>query len=248
MAGLALGGGFARAMAHIGVLEVLEERGIEIEAIAGVSAGAMVGAAYASGTPLEEISALARNMRFWDVAGLAFSKMGVVSSERMNSFLRKIMRVERFEQMKIPLAVVATDLRTGEPAVFRGSGDVLLPIRASCAYPGLFRPVEQAGRLLVDGGMCMDVPSAAVRGLGAQRVLAVSLGALAVAEDPRNAWNVVNRCFQILQRRTEQEWRALSDWVIEPEVGEFGWDAFRGADAMIAVGRRAAERLVGGFG
>ncbi|MBK5291112.1 MAG: patatin-like phospholipase family protein [Acidobacteriia bacterium] len=242
--GLALGGGFARSIAHIGVLQVLEEERIPITSIAGVSAGAIIAAAYASGTPLARIEEMARKMRFNDLARWTLSRMGLVTSERMTSFLNRLLAVDRFETMKIPLAVVATDLARGHPVIFHGQGDVILPIRASCSYPGLFLPVRSNGQHLVDGGMSMDVPSAALRQIGSRYVAAVSLRTPDCALDSGNMLAVVNRCFQILQARTDQEWKKSTDLVIEPEVSEFAWDAFDKAGQLIAAGRLAARAAV----
>jgi len=237
--GLALGGGFARGIAHLGVLRVFEQHRIPVGRIAGVSAGAIVAAAYASGASVEEIAEAARSMRFKDVARWGISLLGLVGSERMAEFLKRLLKVCCFEDMRIPLAVVATDLRTGQPVVFRGRGDVLLPIRASCSYPGLFRPVRCGGHHLVDGAMTMEVPAAAVRALGATQVVSVVLP-MNGEFDPRNMLQVVNRCFQIMQRRTEQEWRRASNVVIEPDVRGMTWDGFESAERLIERGEKAA--------
>ncbi len=239
--GLAMGGGFARGIAHLGVLRVLEENRIPVHSIAGVSAGAMVAAAWASGADSHEIEKIAKAMRFQDIARWTLSRLGLVTSERMLSFLKRLLKVYSFEEMRLPLAVVATDLRTGHPVTFRDRGDALMPIRASCSYPGLFLPVQQNGRFLVDGAISMDVPAEAVRRLGATRVVSVALQAPGTVSDPRNMMQVVNRCFQILQGQTEREWRRSSDLVIEPDVSDFAWDSFGSSAALIDAGRKAAE-------
>ena len=239
--GLALGGGFARGIAHLGVLSVLEEEKIPIHCLAGVSAGAMVAAAYASGASIAEIEVMARSMRFRDVARWTVNRLGLVTSERMNSFLKRLLKVYTFEQMRIPMAVVATDLESGDPRLFRGRGDVILPIRASCSYPGLFLPIRWGDRHLVDGAISMDVPARAAREMGATHVVSVSLEAGGVGFDPQNMLNVVNRCIQILQERTQADWRSVSSVVIEPEVAGFGWDGFDGAGQMMEAGRQAAR-------
>ncbi|HXN45638.1 MAG TPA: patatin-like phospholipase family protein [Bryobacteraceae bacterium] len=238
--GLALGGGFARGIAHLGVLRVFEQHRIPLGRIAGVSAGAIVAAAYASGASVEEIADAARGMRFKDVARWGISLLGLAGSERMAEFLQRLLKVYRFEEMRIPLAVVATDLKTGRPVVFRDRGDVLLPIRASCSYPGLFRPVRCEGQHLVDGAMTMEVPAVAVRGLGATKVVSVVLP-MNGEFDPRNMLQVVNRCFQIMQRRSEQEWRRASSVVIEPDVNGMTWDGFESAERLIERGEKAAR-------
>jgi NTE family protein len=243
--GLALGGGFARGLAHIGVLRVFEKYEIPIGYIGGVSAGAIVAAAYASGSTPEEIAKVGAAMRFTDVARWSISKMGLAGSDRMDRFLQRLLKGFRFENMKIPLGIVATDLTTGEPVFFRSYGDVNMPIRASCSYPGLFQPVQYHGRLLVDGGISMEVPAPLLRHMGAGLVVSVHLPMQqAVAAGPTNMFEVVNRCFQIMQTRTEQEWRRYSDLVIIPDVSGAEWDSFGSAEKLIQVGEIAALEVV----
>ena len=191
--GLALGGGFARGIAHVGVLGVLERHGVPIHCITGISAGAIVAAAYASGTPLAEIARAGCAMRFGDVARFRPRRLGLVASDCMSAFLQRLLTTCRFEDMRIPLGVLATDLATGAPAAYSGTGPVLDPIRASCAYPGLFQPVRYDGRLLVDGAMSAGVPAALARGLGATHVISVPLPSGAPASEPSNAAQVGSR-------------------------------------------------------
>src|SRR5437588_5956188 len=132
--GLALGGGFARGIAHAGVLDIFERHGIPIHCITGVSAGSIVAAAYASGATPAEIARAGCSMRFGDVARWSLCRMGFVVSERMKRFLEGLLTAYRLEEMRIPLGVLATDLATGDPVCFRDSGDVFLPVRASCSY------------------------------------------------------------------------------------------------------------------
>src|ERR1043166_5221107 len=113
--GLALGGGFARGVAHAGVLRVFQREGIPLHCITGVSAGAIVAAAYASGAAPEEIARAGCAMRFTDVARWSIRRMGFVVTDRMKRFLERLLKTYRFEEMRIPLGVVATDLCTGEP-------------------------------------------------------------------------------------------------------------------------------------
>lgn len=238
--GLALGGGFARGIAHAGVLEVFERHKIPIHCITGVSAGSIVAAAYASGASPAEIARAGCAMRFSDVARWSLCRMGFVVSERMKRFLEKLLKNYRFEEMKIPLGVLATDLCTGAPVRFHGHGDVFLPIRASCSYPGLFQPVRHEGKLLVDGAMSMEIPAFLARQLGATHVISVHLPAQAPESSPRNVFQVVNRCFQMLQSRTEDSWRRESDLVITPDVTTMAWDSFGCGPALIQSGEAAA--------
>lgn len=238
--GLALGGGFARGIAHVGVLRTLERYGVEVACIAGVSAGSIAAAAYASGASVDEIERAARSMRFKDVARWTLSRFGLAETDRMVAFLGRALKTCRFESMQIPLAVVASDLVTGKPAVFRDTGDVCLAIRASCAYPGLFTPVRHEGRYLVDGLISMEVPAAPLRSMGATHVISVALPP-AKSADPRNVASVMSRCFEILCARTQYEWRRYSSLVLEPDVADVPWDGFGSSSKLIAAGERATE-------
>jgi len=238
--GLALGGGFARGIAHAGVLSVFENHRIPIHCITGVSAGSIVAAAYASGATPSEIARAGCSMRFGDVARWSIGRMGFVVNERMQRFLQKLLKRYRFEEMRIPLGVAATDLLTGETVDFRGPGDVFMPIRASCSYPGLFQPVRYQDRLLVDGAMSVEVAAGLARQLGANRVITVYLPGQGPDVIPTNMFQVVNRCFQILQTRAEDSWRKLSDLVITPAVRSVQWDGFGNGPDLIEAGATAA--------
>jgi NTE family protein len=242
--GLALGGGFARGVAHVGVLRAFQREGIPLHCIAGVSAGAIVAAAYASGTSVEDIGRIGCSMRFADVARWSLCRWGLVGSERMAKFLSRLLKKFQFQDMEIPLGVVATDLVSGDPVLFRDTGDVFLPIRASCSYPGLFQPIRHGDRLLVDGAMSMEVPATLARDLGATHVVSVCLPMSGPLVLPRHMLHVVNRCFQILQKRTEDSWRAVSDAVILPEVSDASWDGFQSGEQLIEQGDKAAMEVI----
>jgi NTE family protein len=242
--GLALGGGFARGLAHIGVLKVFEQNSIPVHCITGVSAGAIVAAAYASGATPQEIAEAGSAMRFTDVARWTIGRMGIAGSDRMERFLRRLLKCYTFEQMRLPLGIVATDVVTGEAIVFRDHGDVVLPIRASCSYPGLFQPVRCGERLLVDGAISMEVPALLARLLGATHVVSLHLPMQGAAAMPTNMFHVINRCFQILHSRTEITWRQHSDLVIEPNVRGMEWDAFESAAQLVKAGEEAARQAL----
>ena len=242
--GLALGGGFARGIAHVGVLRAFERAGVPIHYIAGVSAGAIVASAFASGSTANEIEDVARTMRFSDIARWRISRVGLVGSDPMSKFLARILKVFQFEKMKIPLAVIASDLTAGAPAVFKDKGDVVLPIRASCSYPGFFQPVRYMNHCLVDGMVSMDVPAAPLRRMGATHVISVALPTPTESVDPHNMLSVVTRCFQIMTARTESQWRRYSNVVITPEVKEIGWNSFESAHLLVEAGERAAKAVM----
>jgi NTE family protein len=238
--GLALGGGFARGIAHAGVLRIFEKHRIPLHCITGVSAGAIVAAAYASGASADEIARVGCSMRFRDVAKWSICRMGVMGSERMKRFLEGLLKAYRFEEMRVPLGIVATDLCTGRHVSFRDSGDVFLPIRASCAYPGLFQPVHANDRLLVDGAMSMEIPAVVARELGATHVISVTLPAPPCRRPPKDVFQVIRRCFQIMQGRSEEGWRRASDLIIAPDLKTIEWNGFESGPELVEAGEAAA--------
>ena len=242
--GLALGGGFARGLAHVGVLKVLEEEKIPIDFIAGTSVGSVIGAAYASGISAKELEEIAALVRFKDFSRWTFSRFGLFSNDKMAVFLRKILRCKTFAELRIPLAIAATDIVTGEPAVFT-SGDLADPVRASCAYPGMFQPVKIGNRLLVDGLLAHAVPAMPLRDMGAERVISVYLAAHWVKPGgPRHVFDVIGQCFSIAQARMCGPWQAASDIVLQPEIGEFAYDDFVRAPELIRVGEAATRAVL----
>jgi len=236
---LALGGGFARGIAHIGVLKVLAEENIPIHSIAGTSVGALVGAAYCSGLSVEELEQIASQVRFKHFARWTLSRYGFASNQRMIGFLNSVLKVKNFEELQIPLAVAATDFSTGEGVVFR-SGPLIDPVRASCAYPGMFLPVKIDGRLLIDGMLAHAVPTRPLRDASADRVLAVSLKARWTgSEGPRHLFDVIGQCFAIAQEMNCTLWRSAADLVVEPDVTEYKYDDFEHSADLIRSGEVA---------
>ena len=242
--GLALGGGFARGIAHVGVLKVLEEEGIPVRMIAGTSVGALIGAAYCSGVTIAELEEVAYKVRFTTFARWTLSRYGFASNDRMVSFLTRTLKVQTFEQLRIPLGVTATDFNTGEGMVFT-SGSIIDPVRASCAYPGMFLPVEIRGRWLVDGMLSNPVPTRPLRAMGAERVLAVQLkGQWSKTTAPRHLFDVIGQSFAIAQDMMSTVWRNAADVVIEPDVAGFDYDDFKRAGDLIRVGELAMRRAL----
>jgi NTE family protein len=242
--GIALGGGFARGIAHIGVLKVLEEEGIPVRMIAGTSVGALIGAAYCSGLTIAELQEVAHRVRFTTFARWTLSRCGFATTDRMVSFLTKTLKVKTFEELRIPLGVTATDFKTGEGVVFR-TGSIIDPVRASCAYPGMFLPVIIDGQWLVDGMLSHPVPTRPLRDMGAERVLAVQLkGQWSKTTAPRHLFDVIGQSFAIAQDRMGPLWRSAADVVIEPDVAGFDYDDFTRADELIRVGELAMQRAL----
>jgi NTE family protein len=242
--GLALGGGFARGVTHIGVIKVLEEEKIPIDFIAGTSAGALMGAFYCSGLSAGEIEEVARAVRFRDFARWTLSRYGFCSNDRMVRFLAKVLSVKSFSDLKIPLAIVATDFRTGEPVVFT-EGELFDPVRASCAYPGMFLPVEFGGRQYVDGMLAYAVPTTPLRQMGADCVLGVHLSAhWASGPAPRHVFEIMGQCLSIAQARLYDLWKKDADLVLEPDMSDFSYDCFERVGELIHVGEQAMREML----
>ena len=238
---LALGGGFARGFAHLGVLQVLEENHIAISHIAGTSVGSILGAAYASGAPLAQIMATCRTLKFRDIARWHVSRLGLASNHRLADLIGRVFVSQTFEQLRIPMAVVATNLNSGEAVVFT-EGNMIDPIRASCAFPGIFEPVEIGTRWLVDGGLIAPVPTQAARNMGAKYVVGVSVGMPEGDRGkPTNIFQVVSRAVCAAQKHQLEMWERHADLIIRPDVHSLAWDDFHRADEAIEAGKIAAK-------
>ncbi len=241
--GLALSGGAARGMAHIGVLRALEESAIPIDAIAGASAGALVGGLYAAGLSIAQLEAMARRFRWRHMGRVGFSRLGLQSNAPMEKFLRANLPVARFEDLKIPFAALATDLRNGTAVVLRDTGDIPMAIRASNCLPAFYIPVrDPEGRLLVDGGLVANLPISYTRDLGADIVIAVDVGAdgARFMETPQTALGVLTQVFVAVERVVSQQQAAMADFIIIPKVGHIRWDQSRRANELMKIGYEAA--------
>ena len=240
--GLALSGGAARGIAHIGVLRALSEHEIPIDCVAGTSAGALVGGALASGLPLSEIEDLGRSLRWRDIGRMTVSRLGIQSNDRLEEYLKERLPVTRFEDLAIPFAVIATDLDSGAAVVMRDEGDVPFAIRASCAIPGWYVPVEdEHGRQLVDGGLVANIPSEPARALGADVVIAVDVNAEGAKflEPSQSIVGVLLQSMLLVQRTASLQQVLESDLVIKPHVGHIRWDEMGRAEELLAAGYEA---------
>lgn len=241
--GIALSGGAARGLAHIGVLRVLQEHGIPVDMVAGVSAGAIVGGALAAGLAVEQIADLGKSLRWRDVGRMTLSKLGLQSNARLGELLRARLPFARFEDLPLPFAAVATDLQTGDPVVLSGTGDVPFAIRASCTIPGIYVPViDHAGRQLVDGGLVANIPAREARGLGADLVIAVDVNSEGAKflGPPKSAFGIVVQSMMVVQRTAARHQLVDADLVIRPLVGHLRWDEVGRAEEFIKAGEDAA--------
>ena len=240
--GLALSGGAARGMAHVGVLRALLENDIQIDCVAGTSAGSIVAGAFAAGMPLEDIEEFGRKLRWRDIGRVTMSRLGVQSNERLEQYLRARLPVTKFEELRMPFAAVATDLATGAAVVLKDEGDVPFAIRASCTIPGWYVPVlDQQGRQLVDGGLVAVIPSTVTRALGADIVIAVDVnseGATFITPSS-SVIGVLLQSMMVVQKTASSYQLGMSDLVISPKVGHIRWDEMGRADELMEAGYKA---------
>lgn len=244
---LALSGGAARGFAHVGVLRAFERHRIPIDMIAGSSAGAVVGGAYAAGLSVDDLAAFGRSLRWRRLGRLTISRAGLQSNQPMEMILRDRFPVTRFEDLRIPFAAVATDLHSGAEVVMKGRGDIAFAIRASCTIPGIYVPaIDEQGRQLVDGGLVAIVPAAAARSLGADVVVAVDVnyeGAKFLGA-PQSVLGVLFQSFMIVQRTATAAHVERADVAIRPRVGHIRWDEIRRVEELICLGETAAEEAM----
>ena len=245
--GLALSGGAARGIAHVGVLRALEENYIPIDAIAGASAGALVGGAYAAGLTITQLEQLATRFRWRHTSRFSFSRLGLQSNAAMEKFLRTHLPVTRFEELKIPFAALAMDLQKGTAVIFRDEGDLPFAIRASTCIPAFYVPVrDENGRLLVDGGLVASLPIGHVRQLGADIVIAsdVNFDGARFFDYPKTALGVMAHVFVAVERVVANQERADADVLLTPRVGHIRWDQTRRAKELVELGYVTATESI----
>ena len=239
--GLALSGGAARGYAHIGVLKVLQERGIVIDRVAGTSVGSIVGALVAGGYDWRRMMEIADGLKWQKLVAPTLSGMGLVTARKLEVFIDELLGELTFEELSIPFRAVTTDISRGAEVVF-SNGPVATAVRASCSVPGIFEPLMESDRALVDGGVINNLPSALLRDMGATVVIAVDLNAQRPgAELPVNLLDVTFRSFAMLLDRTSVAGREEADIVIQPDLTDFSYHDLSHADDMIARGEAAAE-------
>jgi NTE family protein len=237
--GLALGGGAARGFAHIGVIKALEAQGIVPDIVVGTSAGAVVGALYASGLSGFEMQKIALDMDEGQLGDWSLPDRGVFKGEALQNFVNRAVGNRSLEKLPRSFGVVATDLKSGESAVFR-SGNTGMAVRASSAVPGVFQPVSINGRDYVDGGLVSPVPVRAVRSLGANFVIAVD-----ISVNPRDArtsstFDVLLQTFAIMGRSISRYETPEADVVIRPVTSELPATDFAGRHRAVLEGEKAA--------
>jgi NTE family protein len=237
--GLALGGGAARGFAHIGVIKALEAQGIFPDIIVGTSAGAVVGSLYASGRTGFELQQTALDMTEKQVVGWAWPNRGWMDGEILQNFINKAVDYRPLETLPRKIAVVAANLKTGEPILF-GSGNTGMAVRASAAVPGVFQPVAISGHEYVDGGLVSPIPVRYARQLGATFVIAVDISSRPIDGATDSSLDILMQTFTIMGKAIGQYETAEADVVIRPITTGLPSTDLSGRHRAIFEGEKAA--------
>jgi NTE family protein len=260
--GIALGGGAARGIAHIGVLEVLEKEGISIDVVAGTSAGAVVGVLYASGmSPVkmkEMVNGFDWNKRC-NLMDFSLPKAGLIPGNRLMKEIEELMGGDlNFDELKKPFGCVACDLMTGEEVIMT-TGSAAEAVRASIAMPIIFQPIKYNGRYLFDGGLVNQVPVSLVKAMGADYVIAVNVGPrftpkiqtrageLMDAGKENRPPNIINIILKLVEIANSSQIAAslnTADIAIEPNMANIGPADFQKDKLAILQGEMAASDAV----
>jgi NTE family protein len=219
--GLALGGGAAKGVAHIGALKALDEAGIEVDCISGTSIGAFVASYYAFGKSIDEMREVALNLTFKSMASFSWKATGgLFSTDAVREMLIRDLGDANIEDARIPLSISATDICTGEQVVFT-SGSVADAVCASVAVPGLFAPVEIQGRKLVDGGIIENVPVSLLREMRAGIIIAINLSGKERYASPKSMADTFGNAIDIcIDHKTKQQLKQ-ADIVIELDLSDY---------------------------
>jgi len=245
--GLALGSGGSRGLAHIGVIKALEENNIPIDFIAGSSIGAMAGGFYAAGLSIKKMEEISLETNWRRMFSLVdpHLKQGLISGEKVKTFIEGYVDGKKIEDCKIPFVAVATDLKTGE-IVILNKGEMAQAIRASISIPLVFKPVEIDGKTLADGGLSAPVPVEIVRGMGADIIIAINLDKHYHDEEWKPGWyDIANDSLNILRHHLALSNVASADMVINIDVGKNNyWYQFINGQDKILTGEKATKEIL----
>jgi NTE family protein len=240
---LALGGGAARGFAHIGVIKALEAQGIVPDIIVGTSAGAVVGSLYAAGYNGFELQQLSMQMDENQVSDWSLPNRGVIKGEALQDFINQAVKFRTLEKMKKVLAVVATDLNSGEMIIFR-TGNTGMAVRASSAVPGIFQPVNINGHDYVDGGLVAPVPVRVARSLGADFVIAVDISDQPQHSKTDSSANILLQTFNIMGQTISRNELPTADIIIRPITQGINSTDFKDKHLAILEGEKAVSAIL----
>jgi len=269
--GIALGGGGVRGAAHVGVLQELDSAGVEIDMVAGVSAGAVIGAMYAysldgkwveehfreawssttfdgatskrfidNGSPSSFARGIKKTLTEHVLAIMSLHKSSIIKNDQLREILELLMPVRTFEDMKIPLKIISTDIETGDD-IISDEGDLIDALVKSCAIPGIMEPIEEGARMIVDGGVGMPIPVPVLRDL-CEVTLAVDIGLYEFEKLERpNARSIKIRSDIITSNRLKARLASDADLVIRPDTMGLHWSRFESGEMLFENGKKAAR-------
>ncbi|MFC5712259.1 patatin-like phospholipase family protein [Thalassorhabdus alkalitolerans] len=238
--GLALGSGGVRGFAHIGVIKTLLKHEIPIHFVAGSSMGALVGAMYGAGHSIENMEKMAVMFRRKFYIDFTVPKMGLITGKRLKELIYMLSKQKNIEDLKVPVHIVATDLKSGERVVFK-KGPVADAVRASISIPGIFIPEKIDGRLLVDGGVIDRVPASVVKEMGADLTIAVDVSFYERETEISSIYDVIMQSMEIMGRQLLQYREIEADIMIRPITKYYNSIVFEEVNELIALGEKAAE-------
>ncbi len=241
---LVLGGGSARGLAHVGVIKVLHEARIPIDFIVGTSVGALVGATYALGIPLDVIEERALKIKLWHLTDFSISKFALLRGKSLEKVIKNSIENKNFTDLKIPLAIVATDIENGQRVVLT-EGDLAQCIRASCTLPGVFAPIRINDKLLIDGGLLESVPARVAQQMGATFIIACDVGFCIKKEKISNLFQMVYQSIQIAGNELNKLQAKNADITIMPQLSSYmDQMAFDKAPEIVKKGEEAARKTL----
>lgn len=244
--GLALSGGGARGFAHLGVIQAMNEYGIQPDIISGTSAGALVGAMIAAGKTPEECLEFFNHTKVLNFARFTMSKMGLMSMCGMEEKLKKFLRIQTFDELATPLVVTASDI-TNSVSVHFNAGELIPCVMASCSIPVIFIPVEINGLIYVDGGLFMNLPVRPIRDI-CEKVIAVEINSIDSREKVSNMIHMAERSFHLGLASNSRIDKKLSDIFISPEnMIKYGMFDLSHTREIFEVGYKKAKEVLKDF-
>jgi len=241
---LVLGGGSARGIAHIGVLKVLEREKIPIDRVVGTSMGGLIGAAYALGVSTKEMEEKAYKFSINKLLDPTMPAMGLLAGDKLEATIKDLIDSKNFSDCTLPLAIVTTDIETGDEVVYQKGESLIKVVRATCSWPGIFNPVKLDGRLLCDGGIKNSVPAKVARDLGADYVIAVDVGFCVKRGKLENIFQVILQSLQIIGEELNKYQSDSADAMIKVDLPGIDQISFDKAKELVVRGAAAAEPMI----
>jgi NTE family protein len=241
--GLALSGGGIRGLAHLGIIQAMEEHGLKPDILSGVSAGAIVGALYADGHSPKEIARFFQESKFFQLAKVALPTKSFMTTERFYKTVGQLLHATTFEELQIPLIINITDLTDGKP-VFVNSGPLLDIIMASSSIPIIFNPIEIGGKQYVDGGLTCNLPAKIIRPR-CQELIGIHVNHIPISPPLHSIWEIAERAYHITLEANTLEEKKVCDLVIEPvKVRKYGLFDVGNSETIFELGYEAGMKAL----